>query len=238
MREQGFEKVANKILAQQSKLGKLQGLSVNVKNLSDSVLTRLVKNGAMAVVPITVAAVYTNKEAMERSAQFFKIQEKRHKDDLEMTKNNYERFKATNAKRDSLEKEYQDEISSMKKDYADRMKIKEKSWEKTRKTNTAVASAAASIPFFVNFIRKGIKQEVLITARYKYGTKVFKVYDASKAEIQSGIDKIIFKSITELVARMKKNAQFPIKEDVTLEEFKQINLTESELETFIEGDIL
>ena len=44
---------------------------------------------------------------------------------------------------------------------------------------------------------------------------MFKVYDASKYEIQSGIDKVILKSITELVSRMKNNAQFSIKEDVT-----------------------
>ena len=122
----------------------------------------------------------------------------------------------------------------MKKDHADKMEQGKKKKKKRRIISTIGSAAATNLPFFINAIRKGLKQEVLITAKYKYGTKVFKVYDASKYEIQSGIDKVILKSITELVSRMKKNVQFPIKEDVTLEEFKQITLTESELESVMD----
>ena len=114
------------------------------------------------------------------------------------------------------------------------MKEGKEDWKRTKTTNTVLAGVGTGLPFFINAIRKCLKQEVLITAKYKYGTKVFKVYDASKYEIQSGIDKVILKSITELVSRMKKNSQFPIKEDVTLEEFRQITLTESELESVMD----
>ena len=289
MKEQGFEKVASKILKQQSKLGKLQGLSVEVKSLSDSVLKRLVKNGALAVVPVTAAAIYSNKKAKQNAEKWFKEQEKFHKDNLEMRKGRHGLNKAFDSMHDSFnnkhqgrmsqanaemlksynniskelgdqfkkdieaeqkeaairqkerekerkaqEREYQKEISDMKKDHADNMKQGKKKWKQKRIVNTVASAAAVNLPFFINAIRKGLKQEVLITAKYKYGTKVFKVYDASKYEIQSGIDKVILKSITELVSRMKKNVQFPIKEDVTLEEFKQITLTESEFESVMD----
>ena len=289
MKEQGFEKVASKILKQQSKLGKLQGLSVEVKSLSDSVLKRLVKNGALAVVPVTAAAIYANKKAKQNAEKWFKEQEKFHKDNLEMRKGRHGLNKAFDSMHDSFnnkhqgrmsqanaemlksynniskelgdqfkkdieaeqkeaairqkerekerkaqEREYQKEISDMKKDHADNMKKGKKKWKQKRIVNTVASAAAVNLPFFINAIRKGLKQEVLITAKYKYGTKVFKVYDASKYEIQSGIDKVILKSITELVARMNKNVQFPIKEDVTLEEFKQITLTESEFESVMD----
>ena len=285
----GFEKVANKILKQQAKLGKLQSLSVNTKSLSESVLKRLVKNGAIAIVPVTAAAIYANKKAKQNAEKWFKKQEKFHKDDLdlikdrqnidktfdsmhdsfnnghqgrmskadeEMLKSYYNiskdlgdqfkkdlekerkeaarRQKEVEEERKAREREYQKEISDMEKDHADKMEQGKKDWKKRRIISTIGSAAATNLPFFINAIRKGLKQEVLITAKYKYGTKVFKVYDASKYEIQSGIDKVILKSITELVARMKKNVQFPIKEDVTLEEFRQITLTESELESVMD----
>lgn len=285
----GFEKVANKILKQQAKLGKLQSLSVNTKSLPESVLKRLVKNGAVAIVPVTAAAIYANKKAKQNAEKWFKKQEKFHKDDLNMMKERQDIDKAFDSMHDSFdsrhqgrmsqadaemlksynniskdlgdqfkkdienrqkeaarrqkereeerkarEREYQKEISDMNKDYADRMEKGKKDWKKRRIVGTIGSAAATNLPFFINFIRKGLKQEVLITAKYEYGTKVFKVYDASKYEIQSGIDKVILKSITEVVSRMKKNVQFPIKEDVNLEEFKQITLTESELESVMD----
>ncbi len=289
MKETGFEKAASRILKQQSKLGKLQGLSVTTKSLSESVLKRLVKNGTLAVVPVTVAAIYANKKAKQNAAEWFKKREKWHKDDLNRVKSHHEIDKAFDSLGDSFnnnhqarmsqadaemlksynaiskdlgdafkkdieeeqkeaakrqkekererkaqEREYQKEVSDMKKDHADMMKKGKKEWKQEIITNTLASAAAVNLPFFINAIRKGLKQEVLITAKYKYGTKVFKVYDASKYEIQSGIDKVILKSITEVVSRMNKNTQFPIKEDVTLEEFKLITLTESELETAME----
>lgn len=290
MKDKGFEKVASKILNQQAKLGKLQSLSVNTKSLSESVLKRLVKNGAIAIVPVTAATIYANKKAKQNAEKWFKKQEEFHKDDLKMRKDSHglgkafdsvhdsfnnkhqgkmsqadaemlksyyniskdlgDQFKKTIEKeqkesarrqkereeeRKAREREYQKEISDLNKDYADKMEQGMKDWKKRRIVGTVASAAAVNLPFFINFIRKGLKQEVLITAKYKYGTKVFKVYDASKYEIQSGIDKVILKSITELVSRMKKNnVQFPIKEDVNLEEFKQITLTESELESVID----
>lgn len=289
MKETGFEKAASKILKQQAKLGQLQSLSVNTKSLSESVLKRLVKNGAVAIVPVTAAAIYANKKAKQNAEKWFKNQEKFHKDDLEWRKGRHDLNKAFDSMHDSVinrhqgrmsqadeemlksynniskdlgdkfkktiekeqkeaarrqkeeeeerkaqEREYRKEISDMKKDHADNMKKGKKKWKQKRIVNTVASAAAVNLPFFINAIRKGLKQEVLITAKYKYGIKVFKVYDASKYEIQSGIDKVILKSITELVSRMKKNAQFPIKEDVNLEEFKQITLTESELESVMD----
>ena len=289
MKEQGFEKVASKILNQQAKLGKLQSLSVNTKSLSESVLKRLVKNGAVAIVPVTAAAIYANKKAKQNAEKWFKEQEKFHKDNLEMSKGRHGLNKAFDSVHDSFnnkhqgrmskadeemlksyyniskdlgdqfkkdlekerkeaarrqkeieeerkarEREYQKEISDINKDHADKMEQGKKNWKKRRIIGTISSAAATNLPFFINFIRKGLKQEILITAKYKYGTKVFKVYDASKAEIQSGIDKIILKSVSEVVSRMKKNVQFPIKEDVTLEEFKLITLTESELESVMD----
>ena len=67
-----FDKLANKILKQQSKLGKLENVSIKVKSLSESNLKRLVKIGAMAAVPITAAALYANKQAKKTAFNKYK----------------------------------------------------------------------------------------------------------------------------------------------------------------------
>ncbi len=67
-----FDKVVNKILKQQSKLGKLQNVSIKVKSLSESNIKRLVKIGALAVIPITATALYGNKQAKKTAFDKYK----------------------------------------------------------------------------------------------------------------------------------------------------------------------
>ena len=245
-----FKKVASKILKQQGKLGQIQGMTVTVKSLTESNLKRLVKDGALAIVPVTAAALYINKSAEKCASNWFKREEGEHKDLIDKMNAHHERERQSIAefdkyvdksemeerakKKQAWEQKHNDKIAELDKDHGDRMNKGKKFWKATRVASVTGSASLVNLPFFVNFIRKGTKQEILINVRYKYGTKVFKVYDASKRELRAGIDKIILKIIGDTIKRLKTEKDFPIKEDVTLEEFKQINLTESELESVMD----
>lgn len=291
-----FDKLANKILKQQSKLGKLQNVSITVKSLSESNLKRLVKIGAMASVPITAAALYANKQAKKTAFDKYKREYKdlkvkhldsvnavvdknnkkidnltdgKKKQDAELEKKVAELQKAKEKPRsrrrtmggkkaitdkdiekvaggsDELNKKFKDDYDKIAKSNAQQVSSLEDKYKKGKVTlkndqrkrlkadklrKSLTNAGVTSLPFFATALRKGTKREVLIEAKYKYGTKVFKVYEISKSELEAGIDKIIYKNTVTSLSRLKSAYTNIIKEDVTLDEFKQITLTESELE--------
>ena len=291
-----FDKLANKILKQQSKLGKLQNVSIKVKSLSESNLKHLIKIGAMAAVPITTAALYANKQAKKTAFDKYKREYKdlkvkhldsvnsivdknnkkideltdgKKKQDAELEKKVAELQKAKEKPRsrrrtmggkkaitdkdiekvaggsDEINKKFKDDydkivksndqqVSSLEAKYKkDKVALKNdqrKRLKADKLRNSLAVGGATSLPFFAAALRKGTKREVLIEAKYKYGTKVFKVYEISKSELEAGIDKIIYKNTVTSLSRLKSAYTNIIKEDVTLEEFKLITLTESELE--------
>lgn len=294
-----FDKLANKILKQQSKLGKLENVSIKVKSLSESNLKRLVKIGAMAAVPITAAALYANKQAKKTAFDKYKreykdlkgkhidsvnaVVEKNNKkideltdgkkkkdaelekklEELQKAKGRRSRRRAMGGKKvitdrdikkvaggsDEINKKFKDDydkivksndqqVSSLEAKYKkDKVALKNdqrKRLKADKLRNSLTASGVTSLPFFAAALRKGTKREVFIEAKYKYGTKVFKVYEISKSELEAGIDKIIYKNTVASLSRLKSAYTNIIKEDVTLEEFKLITLTESELETILE----
>ena len=76
------------------------------------------------------------------------------------------------------------------------------------------------------------KLTIYVEAKYKYGTKVFEVFSATPEAIKSSkIDKKIFNEVKTSVNRMKNNG-FSVKEDLTVEAYKEIKLTTSLLEDF------
>ena len=76
------------------------------------------------------------------------------------------------------------------------------------------------------------KLTIYVEAKYKYGTKVFEVFSATPEAIKSSrIDKKIFNEVKTSVNRMKNNG-FSVREDLTLEAYKEIKLGTSLLEDF------
>ena len=74
------------------------------------------------------------------------------------------------------------------------------------------------------------KLTIYVEARYKYGTKVFEVFSASPEVIKSSqLDKKIFNEVKTSVNRMKNNG-FSVREDLTVEAYKEIKLANSLLE--------
>ena len=143
-------------------------------------------------------------------------------------KDDYEKIVKSNDQQvSSLESKYKKDKVALKNDQRKRLKA-----DKLR--NSLAAGGATSLPFFAAALRKGTKREVFIEAKYKYGTKVFKVYEISKSELEAGIDKVIYKNTVASLNRLKSAYTNSIKEDVTLEEFKLITLTENELELIME----
>ncbi len=291
-----FDKIANKILKQQSELGKLQNVSIKVKSLSKSNLKRLVKIGALVAIPITAAALYANKQAKKTAFDKYKREYKdlkvkhldsvnaivdknnkkideltdgKKKQDIELEKKVEELQKAkvkTRSRRrtmsgkkaitdrdiekvaggsEELNKKFKadyekivksndQQVSSLEAKYKKGKVALKNDQRKRLKADKLRNSLATSLPFFAAALRKGTKREVLIEAKYKYGTKVFKVYEISKSELEAGIDKVIYKNTVASLSRLKLAYTTNIKEDVTLKEFKQITLTESELESVMD----
>lgn len=257
----GFEKVATQILKQQKKLGKLQGLSVNVKSLAVSNLKRLVKNGAVVAIPIAAISIYLNKKLNNAHNKLIKEYDKEFKEGQEyydkeikdskkdidkartkikFTKNDHDR---SSYYRDiSYGKEKIKTFGGFKKEAVQKRdeyhKDEKEKLKKQKLKQIGGTSGSLGLVALMNFARKGNRQDLFIVAKYKYGTKMFRVYEITKYELSADVDKEILKSITDCINRIKKNVQFPIKEDVTLEEFKHITLNESDLETILEGGIL
>ena len=218
-----FDNVAEEIVKLQGNFGKLQKLSIEVKSVSDSVLKRLAEVGALSVIPITVAAVYASKRAKRNALEWAKKKEKDHKRRLEFERN-------------KKEQDYNTKVAYLNKKHLDEMKEGKKEWNKTRGKNVLFSATAMSLPSIINLIHRGTDQDVLIKAKYKYGTIVIKVYEASKNEIECGIDKIILEEITKEVSKMQNKFKkyLTFKEDIDLMEFK----TYSYNETLIEESLL
>ena len=99
-----------------------------------------------------------------------------------------------------------------------------KSLEKSLKDLESESWNPVEEAFFEN------KLTIYVEAKYKYGTKVFEVFSATPETIKlSRIDKTIFNEVKTSVNRMKNNG-FSVREDLTLEAYKEIKLANSLLE--------
>ena len=74
------------------------------------------------------------------------------------------------------------------------------------------------------------KLTIYVEAKYKYGTKVFEVFSAKPEVIKSSqLDKRILNEVKTSVNRLKNNG-LSVREDITVEAYKEIKLTNSLLE--------
>ena len=74
------------------------------------------------------------------------------------------------------------------------------------------------------------KLTIYLEAKYKYGTKVFEVFSAKPEVIKSSqLDKKILNEVKASVNRLKNNG-LSVREDITVEAYKEIKLTTSLLE--------
>ena len=74
------------------------------------------------------------------------------------------------------------------------------------------------------------KLTIYVEAKYKYGTKVFEVFSATPEVIKSSqLDKKILNEVKTSVNRLKNNG-LSVLEDITVEAYKEIKLTNSLLE--------
>ena len=74
------------------------------------------------------------------------------------------------------------------------------------------------------------KLTIYVEAKYKYGTKVFEVFSATPEVIKSSqLDKKILNEVKASVNRLKNNG-LSVREDITVEAYKEIKLATSLLE--------
>ena len=190
-----------RILAEQNKLGKLQSLNVSVRNISEQKRKRMIQAGVLGIALLTVGGL---------TAHNIKEHKKR---DVEISKV----LDANNAK---LRDQYK-EINNLLKG-VDKQK-KDMSLNKIKESNSESWDSVEEA-----FFEK--KSTIYIEAKYKYGTKVFEVFSATPEVIKSSqLDKRILNEIKASVNRLKNNG-LSVREDITVEAYKEIKLATSLLE--------
>ena len=227
-----IDNVAVRILAEQNKLGKLQSLNLSVRSISELKRKRMIQSGVLGVALLAAGGFMAlgvkkdNEKSKKRAAERvkrsteddaeFRRMQKDLNDLLEKSSKTrrtrkIKSIKASNRTSGGEVKRTSDaEFRRMERDFDDR--LKSESWN----------------PVEEAFFEK--KLTIYVEARYKYGTKVFEVFSATPEVIKSSqLDKKIFNEVKTSVNRMKNNG-FSVREDLTLEAYKEIKLANSLLE--------
>ena len=203
-KEGSFENVARRILKTQKKLGKLKGVTVSALSLSDSRKNRLKSAGLFSAVALSGAALagagivagvgaakgagfankinksaYKSNTAKEKAARVAKMGYYGAKTEFQTAPH-----KARMAKADALNKV--DSLEGNKK-----------------KAVLGGAAFAGASALSGGAIAAGValsKQQVIVEAKFAYGTKLFHVYNATKEEVEAKVDKQILKVLTQAIA--------------------------------------
>ena len=82
------------------------------------------------------------------------------------------------------------------------------------------------------------KQNVVIEAKYKYGTKLFEVANLTQEQLDNGVDKKILREVTAAVASLKTAKEWAVKESASVDYLKLSALGESLIEDVLESQLL
>lgn len=99
-------------------------------------------------------------------------------------------------------------------------------------TGTALGLAAAA------GVDLAKKQDVVIEAKYEYGTKLFQVANLTKEQLEDKVDKKILREVTAEVASLKKSKEWTVKESASVDFLKFAVLGESLIEDVLESQLL
>ena len=82
------------------------------------------------------------------------------------------------------------------------------------------------------------KQNVVIEAKYKYGTKLFEVANLTQEQLENGIDKKILREVTAVVASLKTAKEWAVKESASVDYLNLAVLGETLIEDVLESQLL
>ena len=99
--------------------------------------------------------------------------------------------------------------------------------------STAVGTAAKDAGKLVHK-----KQNVVIEAKYKYGTKLFEVANLTQEQLENNIDKKILREVTAAVASLKTAKEWTVKESASVDYLNLAVLGEALIEDVLESQLL
>ena len=82
------------------------------------------------------------------------------------------------------------------------------------------------------------KQNVVIEAKYKYGTKLFEVANLTQEQLDNGVDKKILREVTAAVASLKTAKEWTVKESASVDYLNLAVLGETLIEDVLESQLL
>ena len=82
------------------------------------------------------------------------------------------------------------------------------------------------------------KQNVVIEAKYKYGTKLFEVANLNQEQLDNKVDKKILREVTAAVASLKTAKEWTVKESASVDYLNLAVLGETLIEEVLESQLL
>ena len=82
------------------------------------------------------------------------------------------------------------------------------------------------------------KQNVVIEAKYKYGTKLFEVANLTQEQLDNSVDKKILREVTAAVASLKTAKEWAVKESASVDYLNLAVLGETLIEDVLESQLL
>ena len=82
------------------------------------------------------------------------------------------------------------------------------------------------------------KQNVVIEAKYKYGTKLFEVANLTQEQLDNNVDKKILREVTAAVASLKTAKEWAVKESASVDYLNLAVLGETLIEEVLESQLL
>ena len=82
------------------------------------------------------------------------------------------------------------------------------------------------------------KQNVVIEAKYKYGTKLFEVANLTQEQLDNDVDKKILREVTAAVASLKTAKEWAVKESASVDYLNLAVLGETLIEDVLESQLL
>lgn len=209
--------VAKKILKLQKKLGAIKSMNVKVESLSDSRKDRLKQTGVLIGSYLGTAALMAGASGVAKAKFLSNGERPEHVKGKPFT-NLANKGKATFSK---------DNINNFKSG----------ALSSARKTGAGLG-AAATVDVLKNQVIDRNKRNVVIHVKYKYGERMFVVFQLKPKYENKGVETLIFNNVKNAINKLKSRDTFPAREDVqSLTEQKTLILESMLIDTVLGDDL-
>lgn len=211
-KERNYMWVAKKILKLQKKLGAIKSMNVKVESLSESREDRLKQTGVLLGAYLGTAAIMAGVGGVANAKLFSNGERPEHVKGKPFT-NLANKGKATFSKYN---------INNFK------------SGALSSARSTGGGIPAVGIAALKNQVIDRNKRNVVIHVKYKYGERMFVVFQLKSKHENQGIENIIFNNVKNAINKLKSRDTFPAREDVqSLTEQKTLILESMLIDTVL-----